>query len=141
MTVSRHYHFEFDHPVAKLWSVVSDTPRWGEASGFPRYQASESLQPDGRVRVFGKLEIAGMTLAWEEPPVNWIAERWFEQRRIFSRGPIDSMTTRATLEDKDSGTAGNRGSVDQGGTAGSVRIELPAIPGNAGAGGKSYGEH
>jgi hypothetical protein len=101
VTVSRHYHFEFDHPVAKLWSVVSDTPRWGEASGFPRYQASESLQPDGRVRVFGKLEIAGMTLAWEEPPVNWIAERWFEQRRIFSRGPIDSMTTRATLEDKD----------------------------------------
>ena len=101
MTVLRHYHFEFDHPVAKLWSVVSDTPRWGEASGFPRYQASESLQPDGRVRVFGKLEIAGMTLAWEEPPVNWIAERWFEQRRIFSRGPIDSMTTRATLEDKD----------------------------------------
>lgn len=100
MTVSRHYHFEFDHPVAKLWSVVSDTPRWGEASGFPRYQASESLQPDGRVRVYGKLEIAGMTLAWEEPPVNWIAEGWFEQQRIFSRGPIDSMTTRATLEDK-----------------------------------------
>jgi hypothetical protein len=156
VTVSRHYHFEFDHPVAKLWSVVSDTPRWGEASGFPRYQASESLQPDGRVRVFGKLEIAGMTLAWEEPPVNWIAERWFEQRRIFSRGPIDSMTTRATpqpgrhayrpspggiIREQDSGTAGNRGSVDQGGTAGSVRIELPAIPGNAGAGGKSYGEH
>ena len=100
MTVSRQYHFDFDHPVAKLWSVVSDTPRWGEASGFPRYQASEALQSDGRVRVFGELEIAGMTLAWEEPPVNWIAERWFEQQRIFSRGPINSMTIRATLEDK-----------------------------------------
>jgi len=98
--VSRQYHFEFDHPVAKLWAVVSDTPRWGEASGFPRYQASEALQPDGQVKVFGQIEIAGMTIAWEEPPVNWIAERWFEQQRIFSRGPINGMTTRATLEDK-----------------------------------------
>ena len=100
MIVSRHYHFDFDHPVDKLWAVVSDTPRWGEASGFPRYQASEALQPDGRVKVFGQIEIAGMTIAWEEPPVNWIAERWFEQQRIFSRGPINSMTTRATLEDR-----------------------------------------
>ena len=99
--VSRQYHFDFEHPVAQLWSVVSDTPRWGEASGFPRYLASEELQPDGTVKVSGELQIAGMTLTWEEPPVNWIAERWFEQQRIFKRGPIDSMTTRANLEDKD----------------------------------------
>ena len=37
MLISRSYQFDFDHPLDKLWSVVSDTPRWGEASGFPRY--------------------------------------------------------------------------------------------------------
>ena len=97
MIVSRDYQFDFDHPVDKLWAVVSDTPRWGEASGFPKYQASEELQPDGRVTVYGKLEIAGMTITWVEPPVNWIAERWFEQRRLFTRGPFNSMTTSASL--------------------------------------------
>lgn len=100
MLVSRTYHFDFDHPVDKLWAVVSDTPRWGEASGFPKYQASEQLQPDGTVKVFGKIEMAGMTIRWEEPPVNWIAERWFEQQRLFIKGPMISMTTVATLEDK-----------------------------------------
>jgi len=95
--VSRKYHFDFDHPVDKLWALVSDTPRWGEASGLPKYQASEELLPDGRVRVTGKLEIAGMTITWEEPPVNWIAERWFEQQRLFTRGPLNVMTTRANL--------------------------------------------
>ena len=29
--------------------MVSDTPRWGEALGFPRYQVSETLQADGSV--------------------------------------------------------------------------------------------
>jgi class 3 adenylate cyclase len=99
MIFSQNYHFDFDHPVDSLWAVVSDTPRWGEALGMPRYQVSEELQTNGSVSVFGKLEIAGITIAWEEPPANWIAERWFDQQRIFSRGPINSMTTRARLED------------------------------------------
>ena len=100
MLVSRTYHFDFDHPVDKLWAVVSDTPRWGEASGFPKYQVSEQLQADGTVKVFGRIKMAGMTVRWEEPPVNWIAERWFEQQRLFIKGPMISMTTIATLEDK-----------------------------------------
>lgn len=102
MLVSRTYNFDFAHAVSKLWAVISDTPRWGEASGFPRYQVSERLQADGTVKVLGKIEIAGMTINWEEPPVNWIAERWFEQRRIFIKSPMISMTTIARLEERES---------------------------------------
>ena len=102
MLVSRTYNFDFDHPVNKLWALVSDTPRWGEASGFPKYRVSEKLQADGTVKVSGKIEIAGMTLTWEDPPVNWIAERWFEQRRLFTKGPMASMTTVARLDDSGS---------------------------------------
>lgn len=43
-----------------------------------------------------------MTINWEEPPVNWIAERWFEQRRIFIKSPMISMTTIARLEERES---------------------------------------
>ena len=99
MQVSRQYHFEFEHPVDKLWAIVSDTPRWGEALGSPRYQASERLLPDGTVEISGQVELAGFQVEWIEPPVNWIAERWFEQRRVFKRGPMREMTTSATLHD------------------------------------------
>lgn len=99
MQLSRQYHFEFEHPVDKLWAIVSDTPRWGEALGLPRYQASERLLPDGTVEITGQVELAGFRVDWIEPPVNWIAERWFEQRRVFGRGPMREMTTSATLHD------------------------------------------
>ncbi len=64
-----------------------------------RYRSHEQAGPDGQVRIFGEFEIAGLQIAWEEPPVAWIAERWFEQTRVFSRGPFKRMTTRAWLED------------------------------------------
>ena len=72
MQLSKEYTFEFAHSIETLWTIVSDTPRWGEASGLPRYQASEEVQPDGSVKVKGELEIAGIRLAWEEAPGNWI---------------------------------------------------------------------
>ncbi len=32
MLVSQTYHFEFDHPAEKRWSVIADTARWGIAA-------------------------------------------------------------------------------------------------------------
>ncbi len=97
---SRQFHFEFDYPVERLWAVVADTARWGEAAGFPRYRVREELQPDGTVRIFSEARIGRFDLAWEELPSDWVAERWFRQRRLFSRGPIAAMTTTATFEDR-----------------------------------------
>ncbi|MDH3451102.1 MAG: hypothetical protein OEN20_01695, partial [Gammaproteobacteria bacterium] len=74
-TISARYEFEFAHPVDKLWSVVADTPRWNEAAGVPKYTAREETQPDGSVKVFGRLVMAGRTIEWEELPVNWIQNR------------------------------------------------------------------
>ena len=98
--ISKTYDFDFNHPKGKLWSVVSDTPRWGEAAGFPKYQVTEQLQPDGTVKVIGEGNIAVIDLSWEEPPANWIAELWFEQERLFHNGPFVSMATRAEIADK-----------------------------------------
>ncbi len=100
MQSSRQYHFEFLHPVETLWSIVSDTARWGEASGFPKYKASEELQEDGRVSMYGSVDMAGIKVTWEEAPANWISPHWFEQKRTIHKGPIAGMTTSATLEDR-----------------------------------------
>ena len=100
--ISKSFEFDFDHPVDKLWSIIADTPRWGEASGFPRYQATEQLQADGTIKVFGEVVIAGMKLIWEEPPANWVTGLWFEQLRLFRNGPFISMGTRAEVTDRKS---------------------------------------
>lgn len=104
MQLSNHFDFDFNHSIETLWAIVADTPRWGEASGLPRYQVSEHLQPDGSVKVLGKLEIAGIGIAWEEPPANWIEPHWFEQQRLFTRGPIKQMTSRATMQSTATGS-------------------------------------
>lgn len=98
--ISKTFVFQFDHPVDKLWSIVADTPRWGEASGFPKYQSTEQLQADGTIKVFGEVTIVGLNLVWEEPPANWITDLWFEQLRLFKNGPFVSMATRAELADR-----------------------------------------
>jgi class 3 adenylate cyclase len=102
--LSKHFEFDFDHSIETLWSLVSDTPRWGEACGLPRYQVQEQLQQDGSVKITGSLDVAGFNLAWEEPPVNWMQPLWFEQQRLFTRGPLKSMISRATLETRDGGS-------------------------------------
>ena len=98
MQISRQYYFEFAHPAETLWNLVSDTARWGEASGFPKYQANEKLQADGRVSIYGTIEVAGFKITWEELPANWISPHWFEQRRTTLKGPIAEMATSATIE-------------------------------------------
>lgn len=70
MQLSIHFEFDFDHSIETLWSLVSDTPRWGEACGLGRYQVQEQLQRDGRIKITASLYVAGFNLAWEEPPVN-----------------------------------------------------------------------
>jgi len=95
--VSARYEFEFAHPVEKLWQVVADTPRWNEAAGVPKYTAREETQSDGSVKVFGQLVIAGRNIEWEELPVTWIQNRWFEQTRAFLNGPMHTLTARAQV--------------------------------------------
>ncbi|MDH3715265.1 MAG: adenylate/guanylate cyclase domain-containing protein [Gammaproteobacteria bacterium] len=95
--VSACYEFDFAHPAEKLWSVVADTPRWNEAAGVPKYTAREETQPDGSVKVFGQLSIVGRTIEWEELPVSWIQNRWFEQIRAFRNGPLRTLTARAQV--------------------------------------------
>lgn len=60
--ISSTFKFDFNYSVDKFWSIVAGTPRWGEASGFPKYQSTEQLQADGRIKVFCAVSIAGMYL-------------------------------------------------------------------------------
>ncbi len=83
---------------ADLWPYLSDTARFNEAAGTPRYSVEEITQPDGSVRRKAKTSFRGVEVEWDEPPFEWIAGREFRQRRDFVRGPLTYLAPVLRLE-------------------------------------------
>lgn len=81
------WHFEDLSPAA-VWPVLADTNRFNEILGLPPYQLEEVVQPNGTVLRRGTGRVAGIDLAWEEKPYEWVQHRRFRQTRIFSKGPF-----------------------------------------------------
>jgi len=81
------WHFEDLSPAA-VWPVMADTNRFNEILGLPPYQLEEVVQPNGTVLRRGTGRVAGIDLAWEEKPYEWVQHRRFRQTRIFSKGPF-----------------------------------------------------
>lgn len=101
--VARRRAWRFDRPAAVLWPILSDTARFNEAAGTPRYQIDERPRPDGSVlrlgrAVLGSGLLAKVRLEWEECPYEWVEGRSFRQRRRFRRGPFRSVGPNVTLE-------------------------------------------
>jgi class 3 adenylate cyclase len=84
----RTWTWHFDLPPDRLWPVLADTNRFNEAMGLPPYVLEETPQLNGTVLRRGSGKAAGFTLAWEEKPYEWIANRHFRQARVFTRGPF-----------------------------------------------------
>ncbi|HKU96419.1 MAG TPA: DUF5939 domain-containing protein, partial [Vineibacter sp.] len=81
------WHFEDLSPAA-VWPVLADTNRFNEILGLPSYQLEEIAQPNGTVLRRGTGRVAGIDLAWEEKPYEWVLHRRFRQTRLFSKGPF-----------------------------------------------------
>ena len=68
--------------------MLADTARLNEAARGPTYQLEEIARPDGTVQRKAKARIAGMDMAWEEMPYEWVEGREFRQVREFTKGPF-----------------------------------------------------
>jgi class 3 adenylate cyclase len=100
---SRTFHWRFANPPEAIWPILSDTVRFNEAAGLPRYDIGETLQVDGSVLYEGRLKLGPVRLHWREIPVNWVANRWFEHRREFYGGPLQDLTARFVLSPAEGG--------------------------------------
>jgi class 3 adenylate cyclase len=100
---SRTFHWRFANPPEAIWPILSDTVRFNEAAGLPRYAVEETLQPDGSVLYEGRLKQGPVRLHWREIPVNRVANRWFEHRRAFYGGPLKELTARIELSPAEGG--------------------------------------
>ena len=85
---------------------MSDTARFNEAAELPKHEIEEIPQDDGSVRYFGQARMGIFRYRWEEQPVNWVHERWFEHCRHFPRGPLRYLCARFHVYDDPSGSRG-----------------------------------
>ncbi|MSO92589.1 MAG: hypothetical protein EXQ86_04215 [Rhodospirillales bacterium] len=88
---SRTCIWRFEAPVEKIWPVLADTARFNEAAELPKHEIEEIPQADGSVLYLGHLRKGPFTITWEDKPVNWIENRWFEHCRHFRNGPFKSL--------------------------------------------------
>ena len=100
----QQWQWHFDLPPEKLWTVLSDTGRFNEAGGTPTYVLDEIVQPDGTVRRYGQARYAGMNMAWEEMPYEWVQNHSLSQKRLFSKGPLRRFGPEVVLEPEGEGT-------------------------------------
>jgi len=84
-----------------LWPLVSDTNRFNRDAGVP---AVEQLGVGDNARRRLRLTRLGIGVEWEEEPFEWVSPRRFSVTRRYTRGPVASMRTTATLEPRDGGT-------------------------------------
>ena len=92
---SQTWEWEFEHPPAAMWPLLADTARFNEAARLPKHQITEIPQPDGSVHYFGAARMGPFDIKWQEKPVNWVSEQWFEHTRYFQSGPVKAAERRA----------------------------------------------
>ncbi len=104
--LKRTWTWQFDTPPETIWPVLADTARFNEAAGLPNHEIEETPRPDGSVEYVARARKGPFPLEWEEQPVNWVWERWFEHCRTFRRGPLASLCATFTIEPDGAGSRG-----------------------------------
>jgi len=101
---SQTWEWEFEHPPEAMWPLLADTARFNEAAKLPKHQITEIPQPDGSVHYFGAARMGPFDIKWQEKPVNWVSEQWFEHTRYFSSGPVKVLSAELHVEPHKGGT-------------------------------------
>lgn len=95
---SRIWVWDFAVPPASLWPHISDTARFNEAAGTPRYTVEEIPQADGSVIRRATASYKGVAVEWDDPPYEWVLQQAFRQMRVFRRGPLAYLGPSLLLE-------------------------------------------
>jgi class 3 adenylate cyclase len=89
--------WRFDQPPETIWPALADTARFNDAAGLPKHEITEHKQSDGSVQYTGVARVGPFPIAWREVPVEWVTNQRFRHARLFTRGPLKTMTTSLVL--------------------------------------------
>ena len=101
---SQSWVWQFESPPERVWPLLADTARFNEAAALPHHEIEERPRPDGSVEYLGRARKGPFQLEWEERPVNWVSNQWFEHCRDFRSGPLKTLCARFRIEPEGSGS-------------------------------------
>ncbi len=82
------FEWDLQSPPEALWPYVSNTERLNRAVGVPAVQYTSRRDKEGFLHKFGDFRMAGLHIAWEELPFEWIEGQRLGVLRKFSKGPF-----------------------------------------------------
>src|SRR5688572_3169809 len=96
--VSQTWVWKFEHAPVAMWPLRADTARFNEADKLPKHRITEIPQPDGSVHYIAAAKVGPFAVEWQEKPVNWVSEQWFEHTRWFRNGPLKVLSAELRIE-------------------------------------------
>ncbi len=89
--------WELRSPPEQVWPYVSNTERLNRAIGLPPVEYRVERDPQGGVRRWGTVRLAGLAMSWEEHPFEWVEGRRMSVLREFTGGPFRWFVSTVTL--------------------------------------------
>ena len=84
----RDFRWKLKSSSEDLWPLVSNTERLNKAIGMQSVEYRTEKDETGAVRKFGSFRLAGMSIAWEEHPFEWVEGSRMGILREFESGPF-----------------------------------------------------
>lgn len=81
----------------ELWPYVSNTQRLNHALGLPAVNYRTEKDPERGLRQLGSFRLAGLHVAWEEHPFEWIECQRMGILREFTAGPFEWFLSTVTF--------------------------------------------
>ena len=82
------WRFDLEASPRQLWPHVSNTDRLNKAVGIPAVSFTTEPAEGGGAKRMGEFRKAGMTVAWQEHPFEWVEGRRMGVLREYTQGPF-----------------------------------------------------
>ena len=84
--------FESQHdlpfPPEAVWPVLSNTNWMNRALGLPTVHYDFTANAEGGSTIRARVRVAGLEVAWQEFPFEWLEPEFYRARRVFENGPL-----------------------------------------------------
>ncbi len=104
--IAFNFSWDLEATPRQLWPHVSNTERLNRAAGFAAVKYANTPKDEGGSNRFGSFKArAGIAVAWQENPFEWVEARKMGVLREYSSGPFKWLASIVELEAKaDGGT-------------------------------------
>ena len=75
-------------PREAVWPALANTDWMNRSLGLPAVQYQFTANAEGGSTVRARARVAGLEVAWQELPFEWLEPEFYRVRRLFENGPL-----------------------------------------------------